>query len=121
MQVELVAWYRANRSMLDRVLADPDPGAVAADDPFTRRMSALFERLRTPWRATRRDAPVLDAVLAHALAYATWRSLARAGLDDERIVELLVGWVVAAASEVRNPTPGVLASDGGSKVRRRAR
>lgn len=95
---ELTAWYRANRGMLDRVLADSDPGARDLDDPYSQRMRGMFDRLREAWRVPAKRAPVVDAVLAHAMAYETWRSLAGGGLDDERIVDLLVSWVAAAAA-----------------------
>jgi AcrR family transcriptional regulator len=95
---ELIAWYRANRGMLDRVLADADLDASDADDPFSARMRELFTRIREPWAPVARAQPVLDAVLAHALAYETWRSLSDAGLPDGQVVDLLVGWVAAAAS-----------------------
>jgi AcrR family transcriptional regulator len=95
---ELTAWYRANRDMLDRVLTDADPAAPPdVDDPYTARMRDLFARLREPWRITAGRAQVFEAVLAHAMAYETWRSLAAGGLDDERIVDLLVDWIGAAA------------------------
>lgn len=95
---ELTAWYRAQRDMLDRVLADADPGAGSdPDDPFEVRMRGIVERLREPWRVAADAAAVFDAVLGHAVAFTTWRSLAAGGLDDRRVVELLVGWISAAA------------------------
>jgi AcrR family transcriptional regulator len=101
---EVVAWYRRNQGMLDRVLADADPDASDADDPFTARMRTLFALLRAPWRVARKDRPVADAVLAHALAYETWRSLSSAGIPDDQVVELLVGWVADAATSGRTRT-----------------
>jgi AcrR family transcriptional regulator len=95
---ELTAWYRANRDMLDRVLADSDPGATDLDDPYGERLRGMFDRLREPWRVASRRAQVFDAVLAHAMAYETWRSLATGGLDDEGIVDLLVSWIAAAGA-----------------------
>lgn len=95
---ELVAWYRANRGMLDRVLADADPDATDANDPFSARMGTLYALLLEPWGDTHEDDIRRDAVLAHALAYETWRSLSAAGLDDDQVVDLLVSWVMAAAS-----------------------
>lgn len=95
---ELTTWYRANRRMLDRVLADADPDASDADDPFSVRMRSLFALLRAPWAPAPKEGPVLDAVLAHALAYETWRSLSDAGLADAVVVDLLVSWVGATTS-----------------------
>ena len=38
------------------------------------------------------------AAVSHAIAFETWRSLARGGLDDEEIVELMVALVRAAGA-----------------------
>lgn len=93
----MVDWYRANATMLANVLLDVDPTAPppTAPDPFEVRFRALLATLRDVRddRADRRR--IVDAVLAHALAYTTWRSLADGGLDDATIVALLVGFVEA--------------------------
>ena len=94
---ELAGWYRANRDMLDRVLADSAPGASEADDPYSARVRDLNGRLREAWRVPAVQTLIFDAVLGHAMAYETWRSLAAGGLDDDHITALLVAWLVGAS------------------------
>jgi AcrR family transcriptional regulator len=111
----MVDWYRTNATMLANVLLDVDPTAPppTAPDPFEVRFDALVAALRGDRdghtdradradrddRADRADRDdrhrIVDAVLAHALAYTTWRSLADGGLDDATITALLVGVVEA--------------------------
>jgi hypothetical protein len=52
----------------------------------------------------RRDVPLLPRGAAHALDFDAWRSLARGGLDDDEIAELMVA-LVRAASEPRGKLP----------------
>jgi AcrR family transcriptional regulator len=95
----MVAWYRANTVMLANVLFDVDPAAPppTSADPFEVRFGALVARLHEGWTVPPERRQVFDAVLMHALAYTTWRSLADAGLPDDRIVDVLVGLVHAVA------------------------
>jgi AcrR family transcriptional regulator len=93
---ELFAWYRANELMLRNVLFDVDPTASSPTEPdlFERRMASLHDALAAGWSmADERARPTLDAVLAHAMAFETWRSLAAGGLDDRTSVALLVAVV----------------------------
>lgn len=113
---EMFAWYRTNEQMLANVLFDVDPSAPAPTSPnaFELRMGALLDALlddltiepdRSP---TKRDGwstepdrrltgldgePILEAVVAHALDFTTWRSLVRGGLTDDQIVTVLIGLV----------------------------
>lgn len=99
---QLIDWYRANERMLANVLADVDPGAPSSTPPdaFTARMSAIVEALAEPWAGEvapgRRQ--VFDAVLGHALAFTTWRSLAAGGLGDDQVAAILVELVAASAA-----------------------
>lgn len=96
---ELAGWYRANERMLGNVRVDMDPLAprTATLDPFERRMEAMIASLLEPWDIPRRRRPVLDAVVRHAIAFTTWRSLAAGRLSDGQIVGLLTGLVRAVA------------------------
>lgn len=95
----MLAWYRDNGAMLDNVLFDIDPTAAApgTPDPFEVRMVALLAALRDGRDVTAHRRATFDAVLEHALAYTTWRSLAEGGLTDSAIVAILVGLVEAVA------------------------
>lgn len=117
----LIAWYRANADMLTVLLADGDPGAAtppsAEPDPFDRRMAALFTALAEPWATDADTARTLHAVIRHAMAFETWRSLVTGGLPDERIVALLVGVVsgVADGTITTSPNVGPTHPDGPSR------
>ncbi len=95
----MVTWYRANTVMLANVLLDIDPTAPppTAPDPFEVRFRALLECLARGRVVQADRRTTFDAVLAHALAYTTWRSLADGGLGDGPIVDVLVGLVEAVA------------------------
>ena len=99
---EMFAWYRANERMLGNVLSDLDPNAPAPTSPdaFDLRMGALLDALLdgltiepdgSPTEPDRR--PILEAVVAHALDFTTWRSLVRGGLADDQVVTVLMGLV----------------------------
>ena len=93
---ELFAWYRANEQMLRNVLSDVDPTAPPAVEPdlFDLRMSSLFDTLAAGWTIRdERAQPMLLAVLGHAMAFETWRSLTGGGLTDEGAVGLLAAVV----------------------------
>lgn len=98
---EMIGWYRANERMLANVLFDIDPSTPPPPTPdaFDLRMVALQAALMDAWADVdpQERAAVLAAVVGHALAFTTWRSLAAGGLRDDQIVEVLVGWVVAVA------------------------
>ena len=96
---EMVAWYRTNEQMLGNVLFDVDPSAPppTAPDPFEVRMVELSGALMEGWVVERDRRLVLEAVVGHALAFTTWRSLAGGGLTDDQVVAILVGLVEAVA------------------------
>lgn len=82
---DLFAWYRANELMLRNILGDVDPAAPPRTEPdlFDLRMESLFETLTDGWTVSDEGArPTLGAVVAHAMAFETWRSLTGGGLTD---------------------------------------
>ena len=92
---EMVAWYRANERMLANVLFDVDPEAPppTCPDPFEVRMVALHDTLMDGWEIEPKRRSTVEAVMGHALAFTTWRSLASGGLTDNQVVAVLVGLV----------------------------
>lgn len=104
---ELFKWYRANERMLRNVLADAGAeaqgpsagrGPEAETDLFETRMTALVDALAHGWPVSGASRPrLLRAVLVHATAFETWRSLTITGLRDEEAVDLLGALAVAVA------------------------
>lgn len=121
----MVGWYRANGTQLERMLEDkpatpvpagppgrsaspsaslpaplPAPADTAAQDPFSARMAAIHAAIIEGWPVPADRRPAFEAVVAHALAFSTWQSLAGGGLRDAAIVALLADLVrgVAAGS-----------------------
>ena len=92
---EMVDWYRANEQMLANVLFDIDPTAPppTTPDAFELRMLALHAALMDGWPIEPAGRPTLEAVVGHALAFTTWRSLADGALTDDQVVAILVGLV----------------------------
>lgn len=92
---EMIDWYRANAQMLGNVLFDIDSSAPppTTPDPFEVRMIALSEALMEGWAVEPDRRLTLEAVVGHAMAFTTWRSLAGGGLTDAQIVDLLVALV----------------------------
>ena len=91
---DVYAWFRATEAMTVNVLRDlaelpPANRAGIAAATAARRMAladgwvGANERLRS-------------AAIGHALAFETWRSLAGQGLEDEEVIELMVGLVRTA-------------------------
>lgn len=97
---EMIPWYRANEQMLGNVLFDIDPSVPppTTRDPWEVRMVALSEALMEGWPIEPDHRPTLEAVVGHALAFTTWRSLAAGGLSDDQIVTVLVGLVERVAN-----------------------
>ena len=108
-------WYRANAAALETLLRDADPsgapdaiGTAAATDPYAVRMAEMASALLEPWNVTAADRRLLAAVLGHALAFETWRSLAGAGLEDADVVALMVSLAETAASGAIRPDAGAI-------------
>lgn len=92
---QMIAWYRANEQMLGNVLFDFDPTLPppTEPDPFEVRMGALQAALMEGWTIEPDRRLAFEAVVGHALAFTTWRSLAAGGLTDDQVVAVLVGLV----------------------------
>ncbi|HVH05117.1 MAG TPA: TetR/AcrR family transcriptional regulator [Myxococcota bacterium] len=93
-------FYRDGESMVANVLRDEPYVETLAPllHPMHELMTAIAGVLLKgrPQRGRRRMH--VAAAVAHALAFDAWRSLARGGLDDEEIVELMVALVRAAGA-----------------------
>lgn len=95
---ELYAYYRANERMLATILGDAAAAeALAEPDLFDRHVAHLLATLTDGWRCSDDSRPILDAVIAHAMGFETWRSLTRAGLSDDQARDLLVKLAVGVA------------------------
>jgi AcrR family transcriptional regulator len=90
----MYAYYRQTDAMLANLLRDAELPVVGA------RMAGFLEYLEAIRGVLLRGRPrrrTVRATIGHALAFATWRSLARdQQLDDARAVELMCRLVAAA-------------------------
>ena len=96
---EIYAFYRSTEGMTGNLLRDmpelPVLQEVAA--PFVEYWQGVREVLDRGWNARGRKRILLRAVIAHAVEFETWRSLARrGGLDDRVAAETMVSLVRAA-------------------------
>ena len=101
---ELYGFYRKGEPMLANLLRDephvePLQKLLPGLRGFIDTVGALLLRGR-PERGRRRVR--VGAVLAHAVDFDAWRSLARGGLSDDEIVELMVA-LAGAASRAKLP------------------
>jgi AcrR family transcriptional regulator len=90
----MYAYYRRTEAMLANLLRDVELPAVGP------RMAGFMEYLDATCSALLRGRPrrrTVRAAIGHALAFSTWRSLARdQQLDDQQAVELMCRLIVAA-------------------------
>ena len=90
---EIYAWFRSTEEMTANVLRDVPESPLlqevtAPAREYWRNVQGLLEQ---GWEARGERAERLRAVIGHALAFATWRSLARThGLDDAAAADLMV-------------------------------
>jgi AcrR family transcriptional regulator len=99
---ELYGWYEWAEPMLTNVLRDAPlvPAAGPAYAAFERHFESLHSAVMQGRRARGRARARLAAALAHALDFATWRSLTRQhGLARDDAVELMIALAAAAADE----------------------
>ena len=96
---ELYAFYRSTRGMLENLHRDEALSAPVAllfgryRDYLDAARATLMARRAARGRARRR----VSAAIGHALAFATWRSLAiDQGLDDDEVAEFMCSLVAAA-------------------------
>ena len=94
---ELYAFYRRSDAMLANLLRDESAVAAVADQfaEFREYLAAARDTLLRGRRGAR--SAKARAAVGHALAFETWRSLARdQGLTDRQAVELMAALVAAA-------------------------
>ena len=90
---EIYAYFRATEGMTALVLRDlPEVEAIqAVAAPTLRYWAEVRMLLERGWTARGRRRVLLRATIGHAIAFQTWRSLARnEGLDDHQVAELMV-------------------------------
>jgi AcrR family transcriptional regulator len=100
----LYAWYRANRSILERVLPEARHLDALADALADHRRYAdgIVATLETGWSPRGKSRkPLLAAALEHAVRFSTWKSLADAGLDDRQAARLIERLIRALARRSR--------------------
>ena len=96
---ELYAHYRRTESMMDNLLRDEDtmPTVKRIFGGFRNYIDAARETLMIGRRTRGAARQRVLAATGHALAFTTWRSLAREqGLDDPQAVDLMCRLVGAA-------------------------
>jgi AcrR family transcriptional regulator len=96
--LEVYRWYRDTERMMTVAARDLAQLPVLAEvlEPQRAWLSEAHAILTDGWPAPFAD--TLRAVVGHALAFATWRSLARDfGLPDETVADLMTALVVSAA------------------------
>ena len=96
---EIYAFYRSTEGMIGNLLRDmPElPVLQEVATPFFEYWQSVREVLDRGWNARGRKRVLLRAVVAHAVEFETWRSLARrGGLDDRVAAETMVSLVRAA-------------------------
>lgn len=98
---ELYAYYQRTEAMLARAEQDAPANPILAEllAPFAAYQAGMREILAVGWPATDAGRPMVRAAVGHALAFSTWRSLAREqGLDTEQAVALMRSLVRCAGS-----------------------
>jgi AcrR family transcriptional regulator len=97
---QVFEYYAANESILAHVLRDAehDPLVRDASEPRRRYMTEAGSMLAHPWNVRGAKKRRLQAAIAHAIAFSTWRSLVREeGLREREAITLLTALVRAAA------------------------
>lgn len=98
---ELYAFYERGEPMLERIFRDAPavPALGPAVDATAAWLAAAADLLARDLPARRGRRPVVRAAIAHALAFETWRSLARAqALPRATAVALMAGLVETAGA-----------------------
>jgi AcrR family transcriptional regulator len=97
---DMYAWYRQTEAMVANLLRDEDavPAVGERFQAYHQFLDAMREPLLEGRRLRGRARRRALAAVGHALAFATWRSLAREqGLSDEEAADLMTALVAAAA------------------------
>jgi AcrR family transcriptional regulator len=114
---ELYPFYRQNQGLLARADQEIPSNPVLGDvlSGYLEAVAAMCEVLAAGWQAE--DILLLRAAIGHAVAFATWRSLAiDQGLGDPQAAALMVHLVGAAAQERAAPDVPLAPAGGGSAV-----
>jgi AcrR family transcriptional regulator len=96
---ELYAYYRRTEGMMVNLYRDAElmPTVARSFSRFAEYLAAAGELLVDGRRLRGRPRERVRAATGHAIAFATWRSLAREqGLDDPAAAELMCRFVAAA-------------------------
>lgn len=96
----MYGYYRETEPMLTNLLRDEDtsPAIRGRMQYFHGFLASLREPLLAGWGLRGRPKRRAQAALGHALAFATWRSLARdEGLSDAEVAALMTALLDAAA------------------------
>ena len=97
-QTALLAFYRYYRrteKMWSAAYRDVDK-VEAMQGPmgqFEAYLDLVRDDLLASWSAKRNDKKTLALTLRHCLRFSTWTSLKNENLSDNKIVELVMGWV----------------------------
>lgn len=95
-------YYRRGEDMLAHVTRDASqmPALGALLQPWLEFVAMTRTSLMAGWGARGRRRERVEATIAHALQFDTWRSLARAGaLRDDEVADLMVALVRAARGD----------------------
>jgi AcrR family transcriptional regulator len=90
---EIYAYFRSTEAMTANVLRDlaVSPALREAALPFMQYWESVRTALDSGWTARGQRRTRLRAVIGHAVAFETWRSLARdQGLADAEVAQLMV-------------------------------
>jgi AcrR family transcriptional regulator len=90
---EIYAYFRSTEGMTGNLVRDfaASPGLREAAQPFVQYWESVRSALDSGWTARGQRRERLRAVIAHAVEFETWRSLARGGgLADDEVAELMV-------------------------------
>ena len=99
--LEIYRWYRDTEQMMHVVYRDLSEIPVLKEvmEPVFDQLSKAVSVLSAGWTMSEPD--LLQAAIGHALAFSTWRSLARVhGLRDETIADLMTAMVGSSARTV---------------------
>ncbi|NUS30573.1 MAG: TetR family transcriptional regulator [Streptomyces sp.] len=95
---DIYRFYRAGEQMLTLGIRDQHAVPESVREAWEEMTRQYVEVLANAWPDT--DAPVRRAVIGHAVAFSTWRSLCREqGLRDRDAVEVMVTLAVAVGSK----------------------
>lgn len=98
---EIYAWYRAGRSMLEKVLRDIQAMPSLhdlMDDFWGSWMHDVMGALGEGWSSAEGSPEAVQAMLSLVVDFNTWRILTRSGLDDDRAAELAARMVTEATA-----------------------